>query len=216
MTTRKRGGDPVLGEAPPFPHALGAQINVEYDGSPWPAKVHRVAVDQRSCTVKYLVDGSMEPSVSPSRINQQAAPAAEPLAPIPEPTPITEPAAVEDEAEEEEEVVPEAPPLPSGEPVFTKKRSITQLNRFFSKLMKARLKRLKRKCKWCCSLRNDVPYFSAEVAKNGALGLKLVHGTVDMTRGCNLTECSSIETVDQYLHLQNELLVEAHRISSME
>ena len=188
---------------------------VEYDGSPWKAQVHRVAVDQRSCTVKYLLDGSMEPSVSPSRINQQAPPpsAAQALEPIPEP--IAEPDTVEEE-EEEEEAVPEAPPLPSGEPVFYKKKSLTQLNKCFSKLMKNRLKRLKHKCKWCCSLRNDMPYFSAEVAKDGEIHFQLVHGTVEMTRECNLSKCSIIKTIDHYLHLQGELLSEAHRIRRAE
>jgi len=201
MTTRKRA-DPVLGEGQ-FPHAMGDEVNVEYDGAPWAAKIHRIAVDEASCTVKYIVDGSMEPSVSPSRINQ-AAPGA--LAPIPEPNPlIAEPATVE-----EEEAVP------SGEPVFVKRSSIAQLNRYFSKLMKARLKRLKHKCKWCCHLRHDMPYFSAEATGDGTLKLTLVHGTVDMTSMCNLSEWGRIKAIDEYLYLHGELLSEAHRISSME
>ena len=191
---------------------MGDTVTVEYDGSPWKAQVHRVAVDERSCTVKYLLDGSMEPSVSPSRINQHPS-AAQPMEPIPEP--IASPIA-EVEEEEEEEVVPEAPPLPSGEPVFYKKKSLTQLNKCFSKLMKNRLKRLKHKCKWCCSLRHDMPYFSAEVAKDGEIHFQLVHGTVEMTRECNLSNCSIIKTIDHYLHLQGELLSEAHRISRAE
>ena len=207
MSTRKRR-DPILNE-PSFPHALGASIIVEYEGSPWPAKVHRVAVDQRSCTVKYAIDGSMEPSVSPSRINQHPHGVA-PLEVIPE---ATEPTAAP------LEVISEQVMVPMEDPTFTKKTSIAALNRFFSKLMKARLKRLKHKCKWCCCHRLDMPYFAAIPTESGSLRLKFVHATVSMTHECNLSDLDStnlIKAVDSYLYLKGELLNEAHRISKSE
>ena len=220
MSTMKRAVDPILRQAPPFPHPMGGAVTVEYDGSPWQGKVHRVSVDQKTCSIRYDVDGSVEPSVSPSRINQP--PPLPPLQPIPEAADVAlaeEPAAMEASPVEAVEAAPiEEVQMPMEDPPpFTKKRSVALLNKFFTKLMKARLKRLKHKCKWCCSLRHDMPYVSAEVAKDGnTLELKLVHGTVDMTRGCNLAECGSIKAIDEYLHLQSQLLSEAHRIRDME
>ena len=206
-----------MNDAPPFPHPVGAAVNVVFDGSPWPAKVHRVAVNQRSCTVKYLVDGRMEPSVSPARINQQVqSPAAEPLQDIPE---ASEPHITQEVASEPFEAVAKqegVPQVPMEDPVFTTKRSVTALNKFFAKLMKGRLKRFKHTCKWCCSLRRDMPYFAADMGENGTLQLKFAHATVDMTHGCNLQYWDNIKAVDEYLYLKGELLTEAHRISQLE
>lgn len=214
MATKR--ADPVLKEAAPFPFALGAAVTVEYEGSPWKAKVHRVAVNQTTCTVKYELDGSMEGSVSPSRINRtQLLPSLEPIAEVPSDVQVAEGVASSVEADPEPEPIePTKPPL--VDPVFRKKRSISQLNRFFDKLMKARMKRLKHKAKFCCGLRHDMPYFSAAVGEDGTLSLKFVHGTVEMTNGCNLSHCDSIRTVDSYLYLKGELLVEAHRLSDLE
>jgi len=61
-----------------------------------------------------------------------------------------------------------------------------------------------------------MPYFSAEATGDGTLKLTLVHGTVDMTSMCNLSEWGRIKAIDEYLYLHGELLSEAHRISSME
>ena len=216
---RKTRVDPVLSGAPPFPHQVGEQVNVMYDASPWSAKIHRVSVDQTTCSVRYNIDGSIEPSVSPSRIlnPSQALPS---LQPIPEAADV----ALTDEATaavvaapvETEEVTPTPveEQMPLDDPTFTKRSSIAALNRAFTKIMKARLRRLKQKCKLCCGLR-EVPYFAAEMSA-GALRLKLVHGTVQLTRQCNLSEWKSIKAVDQYLHLSGELLGQACRISEQE
>ena len=36
----------------------------------WEAVVHKIAIDQKSCTICYTTDGSFEASVTASRINQ--------------------------------------------------------------------------------------------------------------------------------------------------
>ena len=128
------------------------------------------------------------------------------------------------EAEEEEEEDDEAAgdeeaagTVPVGEPVFTKKSSIGLLSRFFAKLMRQRLKRLKHKCRWCCAQRQDMPYWSAlETKKDGGIVLEFVHGTVAMTDTCNLAHCSSILAVDAHLHLNGVLVAEAWAISGAE
>ena len=169
MSSRRKRGDPILNEAAPFPLKLGTTVEVEYDGSPWSAKIHRIAVDQKTCTVKYE-DGSIEPSVSPSRINNDQGQVVE------QPIPLTlqkieegdggsDTEEMPDDNEEEEEEVPaaiESPPTLTLEPAIPTvelrtKKQVTALNKAFAKLMKERLKLMKHKCKWCCHLRGLSP-----------------------------------------------------------
>ena len=82
MSKRSKKADPVVGAAQ-FPFRQNEEVLVEYDGSPYRVNVHRIAVNQQSCTVRYDVDGSMEPSVSPSRIKTSTAVVSPKLATIP-------------------------------------------------------------------------------------------------------------------------------------
>ena len=61
-------GDPIL-RTPTFPFHRQTEITVNYDGEQWDGVVYKIAVDQRTCTVRYTADGSFEPNVPPSRIN---------------------------------------------------------------------------------------------------------------------------------------------------
>lgn len=68
MNTKKRRGDPILNEPAPFPYDVGTLVAVEFNGSPWSAKVIKVSVDQKACSVRYGVDNSEEAGVCPLRI----------------------------------------------------------------------------------------------------------------------------------------------------
>ena len=205
----RRKGDPVLKEAAPFPYRLNAEVTVDYDGSPYKGTVHRIAVDNRTCSIKYNVDASVEPSVSPSRIQTAStatlvpiASSAVPLAPITEeaPTVVEEPPAMEE--------VPVDVPL-----IFTSKKSVNKLNKALSRILKGRLKKYRHKAKWCCHLRGEVPYFAAsKPSEHGNIKISLTHGTVSMTRTCNLAGWSSIEDIDEYLKMGGELVNEARMI----
>jgi len=207
MSKRSKKADPVVGAAQ-FPFRQNEEVLVEYDGSPYRGKVHRIAVNQQSCTVRYDVDGSMEPSVSPSRIKTSTAVVSPKLATIPE---VKEAPPEEDGAATTEEVSQDE----DDEPRFTSKRSVIVLNKWLKKTMKARLKRLKHEATWCCHLRHDEPpYFACALTEDddGAFySLHLSHGIVEMTRTC---QCAgwSVKAVDEYLGMDGELLREAHRI----
>lgn len=193
--------DPVLRESPPFPHALGCIVNVEHNGSLWRAKIHRIAVNEATCSVLYC-DGSVESNVLPARICQAGSEPEQESTPAPAP-----PTALP---------VPDPDPAPQPEPRFITKASVAALNKCFERIMRGRLKRLKHRCRWCCPLRHDMPYFAAKAAddeRGSYFQPELVHGTVEMTSGCNLRQWSSIQAIDDYLQLNGELMAAATQAS---
>ena len=120
-------------------------------------QVHRIALNNQTCTVLYESDGSMEPCVSPARMHH---PSREPAIGV----------TLESVKEEtvKEETVKEAPAAPQikeeaevpkerkylhAVPRFKTKSAVKAFNTSFRGLMKARLKRFKHKCRWCCHLR---------------------------------------------------------------
>ena len=59
-----------------------------------------------------------------------------------------------------------------------------------------------------------MPYFTGNRISDGSLELRLVHATVEMTTTCFMAG-RGIEEVDEYLHLDGDLVSEARRISEM-
>ena len=209
---RRSALDPVLLESPPFPHTLGSIAYVQHNGAPWRGRIHRIAVNERTCTVQYH-DGSVEANVLPARICEHGPSSEEASLAVPQ-------AEHEPQAEPESEPEPTYTPEPAVEPRFTSKASITKLNKCFARSMKARLKKWKHKCKWCCHLRHDMPYFVAKLAEDAGgkyIEPQFVHGTVAMTKACNIarSRCASISAIDDYLHLEGALLAAAADVALM-
>ena len=175
MPQRKQKEDPVLFQSSSFPFALGQAVNVEYKGNLYPAKVHRISVDQSTCTIKYDVNGTAEATGIASRSNKgvheqhgsseaevgspgegaKAAKATEEgaITATKEGTiTATEEGAItatEECTEAAIEAVTQAEevplPLEDVEPKFTTKKAVRALSNKFKKIMKQRQKRWKHK-----------------------------------------------------------------------
>ena len=190
----KGRAEPALKDRVFFPYSIGDLVSVEYDQEFYDGQVHRIAVDNRSCTIVYDVDGSMEAPVVASRIRNRSDKEAA------------------DDVDDTQGFDESGDNEPVGEIRFKRKKTVAALNQKFAK---ARVKTLKHKAKWCCGQRHDMPYFAAKSGSDGYLQLQFTHGTVGMTAMCNLAGCS-IPRIDEYLYLHGALVTDAQQLSMTE